>query len=823
MAKKNKPRNFAGKPSRQSTTQSDPNSTSRAVGPLAPEDPGAPVSTGPLIKQTLAISQESAIANRFELLQYNPDELFTKKGVRTLEKMATTDDKISMGLTSLKMMALSSGYEIEAASEDPLDELIADEVAENFENLEGSLREKLFSVFGALDLGASFHEKVWDYWNKGTQYEGHVRLVGLRSLNPRWFNPSVDDFNRVTGFVMISPPAYGRKLPARKFLLYSGQKRYENVWGTARIRTLYDWWYLKGLAKAAIAVLLQKYGKETPIGFVPPNMSAADKQSFLTALQNLAKTAAATVPEGTKIEWAKFDANSIKGCLEVIEKADQAMTQVLLGQVSSSGTSSQHSGSSGGGDGSKGNQSGGASKGGSQEKTLDMYLEYMRQDVAENPFAELIKELVDYNYEGVTKYPKFKFKPLRESDLTQNVQLFIQAAQATVGGTPAGPDGPPKADGTPGKPGKPAVAGKGLVTPTPDDEEWIRQVLGAPSINSMTTLRPNRKKTTAKPRLLPAVPPLDPRDLPIGGYRPPTPSAPGMPANFGEPDPMPTPRRKLTKYEDAVNFAETWRIMDTEGEDEIAQSAGKVLRAAVDELKVKAKKAMGNSVAIRKLEIPRRKELADVLSAGMMDVARKAMRQAKQELRAKGKTTKLAEAHDLGGMNPDEVLQLIQDKSFTMAGKISDETLADVKQILYNGIKNGDSYSDIVYKIEDKLSKYIDLTQADGDLAAHRLMNVVRTNVTAAYNDARKAIFEDPELDGFTVAYQFSAVLDGDTTDWCALMDGRIFKVSNPIWDQWTPPTFYQCRSVLIPITKVDGWDGVESDAPSEEPPEGFN
>lgn len=32
----------------------------------------------------------------------------------------------------------------------------------------------------------------------------------------------------------------------------------------------------------------------------------------------------------------------------------------------------------------------------------------------------------------------------------------------------------------------------------------------------------------------------------------------------------------------------------------------------------------------------------------------------------------------------------------------------------------------------------------------------------------------------------------------------------------------HNCRSVLVPVTTIDGWDGVESDAPRVEPAEGF-
>ena len=1024
---------------------SGPASDTAPVQP--PNDPAVQEPSTPILRQELGISQE-AYWTRFELYQYNPDELITKKGYRILEKMATSDDTISMGLNALKMMRISSGYEIVAASEDPMDVQIADEVADNFDNMRGSLQEKLFSIMGVLDIGWSLHEKIFDFWgtneagdidpNYKGPYKGHVRLSGLKAKNPQWFNPAVDDFNNITGIVMISPPHYAGKLPHQKFLTYSAQKRYENVGGTSRIRTLYDWWYLKGIAKAALGILLKKYGKDTPIMYYPPTMNPADKQAGLNTLANLATSAAISMPEGTRLEFAKMDFNTVNGCLAVVEKADQQMTKILLGQVMSSGTSSgqSHKGGSqqGGGTG------GGSGKGGGglQEKTLDMYLEFIGSDVANNPMAELIKDIVDANYQGVIKYPTFKFKSLDEADMTASVSAWTDAVQ------------------------------KGAVTSTADDEQHIREILGFPSVNGKTTLRPVRFKNNATPKPPIAHAPIIPATLPIAGYRPPTPSAPGLPANYAEnfggegsgilghttpkdiksridkikhdfksgnphiihspeedlkdedmrgfrtrqmegesvpadisakvelehlqkeiygktgpqsqealdnynavvktkselfntPDETlkhfnspitkssfdvgnkvdhPTygtgkitvkdgnkitvdfpghglkdlntkynpvspsklsehnhaialfsegfkPFRALTPFEKHTDFAESLAIMEKEGADVIAKDAAAVLHKAVNKIKVDCKKIMGDSTAIRKLTLPYRGELAGVIRDGLQEVAAKSMKQAKAEIKANKGAAKFAEsslislaynemdaarknlkahlaagkmtqaqvdkewahhvkdyketvkenagkvdtkdiqfaeagkAHlDYGHMEPKEVMQLLEDKAFSMAGDISDDVLKKIKQIMYDGVKSGASYKDMVYNIENQIAPYLDLTDTTGDLSGARLMTIVRTNVAGAYNDARDSIFLDPSLDGFVLAFQFSAILDEQTTGWCSNMDGRIFKVTNPIWDIWDCPTFYNCRSVKIPITQADDWDGVESDEPTEKPPE---
>ena len=786
-------------------TQSMPIAPAVDTAPYQPpQDKAVQEPTGPVMAQELGISQE-VFWTRFEIYQYNPDELITKKGYRILEKMATSDDMISSCLTSLKIQRLAPGYKLVEASDDPLDVQIAEEVADNFDSMQGSLYEKLYSIMGSLDIGWSLHEKVWERWEQGP-YTGHWRLKSLKAKNPQWFNPAVDDFNNITGIVMISPPRYGGKLPASKFLTYSAQKRYENVGGTSRIRTLYDWWYLKGIARAGLSILGKKYGKETPIMAYPPTMSTADKAAGLTALQNLATSAAISMPDGIKISFAKMDFQTVNGLLAIIEKADQQIAKVILGQVSSSGTSSgqshkggsQQGGSTGGGHGQAGGQA--------QAKTLDMYLQFIGNDIANNPMAELIKDIVDANYLGVLKYPKFEFRPIEEADMTQAVEVWDSLVK------------------------------DGVVNSTSDDEEHIREILGFPSLNGKTTLRPNRFKNAAKLRISPPHSPILPAQIPIAGYRPPTPSAPGLPANYAERNVRgcnhgPTafsegfkPARALTKYEHHTDFAEALATMEKDGAQPIAADAADVLHKAVNKIKVDCKNILGDSTAIRKLTLPYRAELAGVLRDGLQSVAKKSMRQAKAEITAKKDAAKFAEpnkAHlDYGHMEPKEVMQLIQDRAFSMAGDISADVLKKIQQVMYAGVKSGASYKDIVYDIENQIAPYLDLTDTTGDLSGARLMTAVRTNVSSAFNDARDSIFLDPDLDGFVLAFQFSAILDSGTTPWCAGMDGKIFKVTNPIWDDWNCPTFYNCRSIKIPITKVDGWDGVESEEPKEQPPE---
>ena len=102
------------------------------------------------------------------------------------------------------------------------------------------------------------------------------------------------------------------------------------------------------------------------------------------------------------------------------------------------------------------------------------------------------------------------------------------------------------------------------------------------------------------------------------------------------------------------------------------------------------------------------------------------------------------------------------------------------------------------------------------------LNTLIRTNTFEALNEARFAAFEDPDLAGMVVAYEYSAILDNNTTEICQALDDGIWSQDNPIWETHRPPNHYNCRSLLVPILVTDNWDGVESPPPTVEPQDGF-
>jgi SPP1 gp7 family putative phage head morphogenesis protein len=191
----------------------------------------------------------------------------------------------------------------------------------------------------------------------------------------------------------------------------------------------------------------------------------------------------------------------------------------------------------------------------------------------------------------------------------------------------------------------------------------------------------------------------------------------------------------------------------------------------------------------------------------------------------------------------DKAADYFEANGFRMAGNVSDGVRALIQQELQNSVKFGRTPKDTRQVIWDRLVSrgftsreavleveddaevvraLKELWGASEKQTAAYLDTLSRTNLFEAMNEARYAEFTDPEMGDFVVALEYSAILDDRTTEICEALNGVTFAADSPEWDNYRPPNHYNCRSVLIPITAVDGWDGRESPSPTVRPQAGF-
>lgn len=192
----------------------------------------------------------------------------------------------------------------------------------------------------------------------------------------------------------------------------------------------------------------------------------------------------------------------------------------------------------------------------------------------------------------------------------------------------------------------------------------------------------------------------------------------------------------------------------------------------------------------------------------------------------------------------DKAAQYFEANGFRMAANISDGARALIQQQLIQAVKAGSRAEEVIVEIfrlliekgfttidamerevvaQDVIDSVASVLQLPETANVPAYLNtLVRTNTFEALNEARYAEFTDPALDGFVEALEYSAILDDRTTEICQELDGKVFAADSPEWETYRPPNHYNCRSVLIPVTVVDNWNGDESSKPTVQPASGF-
>jgi SPP1 gp7 family putative phage head morphogenesis protein len=178
----------------------------------------------------------------------------------------------------------------------------------------------------------------------------------------------------------------------------------------------------------------------------------------------------------------------------------------------------------------------------------------------------------------------------------------------------------------------------------------------------------------------------------------------------------------------------------------------------------------------------------------------------------------------LPGMDITNVTRFLREKGEFYITKVLDQdVLNQVMTCLQNGILYDKSLKQIILDIEKdtKLVSLLPKTDSSGRAVniPMRIETIVRTNNSSAMNTARTAMFNREEYKGFIEAFEYSAILDDRVTDICESLNGRIRKD----WGAYTPPNHFNCRSILVPVTILDEWNGKESTIPANiKPSEGF-
>jgi hypothetical protein len=360
--------------------------------------------------------------------EYNP-QLEGLTAIRTYEKMRRSDAQVAATLLACELPIRAANWDVLPASSDALDREIAQFVKAN---LFGGLEyvspsgvkttqcwdDVLRNALLMLPFGAAAHEEI--YAVDGTR----VRLARLAPRLPVTFYRWITD---VDGETLLALNQYGYRnsnfesveIPVDRLAVFTFNKEGANFFGRSMLRPAYMHWYIKHNLYRIDAIAGERNGLGIPTIEQGTNASKEDRQaaaSWVTQLAAHEKTGIA-LPAGWKLTLQGVQ-GQVRDLFNSIEHHNIEISRTALAFFMNLGQSSK----------SSGNRALG------QEMTDFFFLavQATADQIARTITATSVKRLVDYNWDGVEKYPTLQVSNLRARNLDQTLTALSQLATANV-------------------------------------------------------------------------------------------------------------------------------------------------------------------------------------------------------------------------------------------------------------------------------------------------------------------------------------------------------------------------------------------------------
>ncbi len=700
--------------------------------------------------------------------KYNPDALLTNKGWGIYEKMML-DDQVK-AVTQFKTNAvISRGHLFEKDPDNPQHEEMADFFVYVLAKLRGSFKDALVGMLSAKINGFSITEKV----SMPLDYKGKA-MWGIKSLKLRPFDTfrdgiEVDKHGNITA-IRQWQGGDAVEIPYNCVIHFVHQPDVDEHYGESDLKSAYRAYWSKDIVIKFLNIHLERHASGFIWAQTKGPITSGQQADLRDLITNISAKMGAIIPENVDLnQFNPMRTDAFEKAIAIFDKAiakSQLVPNLLgLSEQGSVGSNAQSK---------------------TQLEIFFWVLDAIAVRLEDTLNEQLFKQLSVWNY-GTEDFPPFKFEPISDMQKRELAATWGDLIQ------------------------------KGAVTRTDIDEDYTRKLLDYPA-------KPEVEEEEGEGQLpgdagTPAAPPTGdkpsaPTDADVGDAEDDDPEI-----AFKQHAERPWLRR--------VDFARIKNSMDMNDEAALIEQNAILAnwRASIDQqvAKIAGERSFGNVgwKEIEAVEIPSklltsfrqatRKHLERSLSDGYT--------QAKKEL-PKKQMAKVIRP----GMDLTQAEKYLASKTFKVTGVIQVDVLKAVQRTLENSIKYDKTLKETITALEEDTDLLKMLPKYDAALrpvnVPARLETIVRTNTADAINQGRQALFGDPELKGFVIAYAYSSILDDRTSEVCEYLDGKIQKS----WEEKLPPNHFNCRSTIVAVTVIDEWDGKEDNisSPKGIPQKGF-
>lgn len=347
-------------------------------------------------REIASLARDTEIFQGFMQTLQNPDKVLRLEcgGDISVYDDIGRDPRIASVLRTRALAVVGKEWEVVPASESRRDKQIAEFVKQAFLGFPFDAARRAILRGGVLK-GFAVSEILWQ------SVGDRITIADMRPRAQRRFR-----FDPEGGLRLLTreAPIAGENLTAlypRKFQTFCFGDEPETPYGVGLGRELYwPWWFKKNGLKYWL-LFCDRFGSPTALGKYPRGSSDAEQEKLLAALEAIQNDAAVTIPEGMSVELLEAAKG---GGVDTYEKLcrflNAEMAVCVLGQ---SATTEGTPGKLGGDE--------------AQNEVRDDLVKADADALCEALNAQVVRWLVDYNFPGVTAYPKMWIRCEPEEDL----------------------------------------------------------------------------------------------------------------------------------------------------------------------------------------------------------------------------------------------------------------------------------------------------------------------------------------------------------------------------------------------------------------------
>lgn len=573
--------------------------------------------------------------------------------------------------------------------------------------------------------------------------KGMTILKDLKTRHPNTWLMHTDDKGHVTKYEQNTHQGY-KDIDPKSLIHFINSPRYQNPYGQSDLRPCYAAWFAKRQVIRYYGIFLEKAASPTPIAKYDKNAPIDAVTKIFNTIKKLQASTAMAIPKEIEVEFLESKSNG-----EAYSKAINIFNMFIGRSLFIPDLLGLTGSETGGGSYSLGKE---------QIGMFFMHITRRRAALEKAINEHIIWPMIVSNFGFVDNYPKFKFKPLDDMKAIELAKVWLDAVKSKVFPAneeevnyfrslckfPEGEVGEVAAPVMPGIPGQPSGAAGAIASEDEDDKAAAKP--GKDVSSEKEVEKEVAKKPKAAEKKFGKI-----YNLPPGDYY--------KKCDYKKID---------TKFKDYDNSVMT----------EVAPIIKKQIADIIDQIQKKNILKSKDISRIDSLKFKNLKDIKLVLKSSFTGIYKDGQAIAQTELMKNNFAKPVTSA---------EFLRILEEETFQYIGDYQYSMMKKIRQELIAAIKDGTPLSEVINEFEEILP----------EMAQTSIERYSRTKHTETMNQGRLAFFEES---GIVAAYQFSAILDDVTSPICSGLNGKIFKAG----EEAVPPLHFNCRSLLIPITKYE-------------------